>query len=155
MPKTLFISHSTQDDAVVDQLADALEAAGFSTWVDHRNGIKPGDASWDAAIRKAITDADAGLFVMSSRSLGSTICAAECLLVRELDDPLYVLRLEAVPPETIWLYIKMIQYADISSDLHTGTQVLIRASCGESGEGLPAALRTRFTGRETLLQYLP
>jgi hypothetical protein len=109
MSKKLFISHSTKDDEHVNRIADALEGAGFNVWVDHRSGIPEGTPNWDRAIRRAIVDADISILLMSERSLASDICAAECLLVRELGDPLYVMRLEACRPENVWLYIKMIQ----------------------------------------------
>ncbi len=154
MPQ-VFISHSSKDDHAVDRLAEALERAGISTWVDHRHGIEPGAANWDAAIRSAIVAADAGIFVLSQAALESQICAAECLLVRELDDPLYVLRLSAVTPESVWLYIKMIQYADCATDFDAGVHSLIRALKGETAADLPAPLRAKFSGRETLRRYLP
>ncbi len=53
-PRSIFISHSTKDDAQVDRIAAALESAGFAVWVDHRAGIAPGTPSWDRAIRKAL-----------------------------------------------------------------------------------------------------
>lgn len=74
MKKQLFISHSTKDDAAIDDIAEKLEAADFQVWVDHREGIEPGTPSWDRAIREAIMLSDAGLFVMSPPSLESEIC---------------------------------------------------------------------------------
>lgn len=35
----LFISHSTQDDDIVSQIHDQLEASGINVWVDHEDGI--------------------------------------------------------------------------------------------------------------------
>jgi len=156
MPKkNIFISHSTKNDDQVDRIAQTLEDAGFEVWVDHRNGIEPGMPSWDKAIRQAIDIADAGLFVMSEESLNSDICGSECLLVRELEDPLYILKLEDVNPVNIWLYIKQIQYADISTDYDAGMNSLIRALDGETDADTPTAIRSKFTGESTLRLYLP
>jgi len=153
--QNIFISHSTKNDTQVNRIADTLEDAGFEVWVDHRNGIEPGTPSWDKAIRQAIDVADAGLFVMSEDSLDSDICGSECLLVRELDDPLYVLKLEEVKPVNVWLYIKQIQYADISIDYDAGMDSLIRALNGETAPDAPTAIRSKFTGESTLRRYLP
>ena len=152
---TVFISHSTENDAQVDRIAYALESAGLSVWVDHHNGITPGTPSWDRAIRQAIVSAHAGLFVMSEASLASDICGSECLLVRELGVPLYVLRLEDVRPASVWLYIKQIQYADLTRNFDTGMEALIAALNGEKVENAPQPLHSRFTGESILRQYLP
>lgn len=153
--KSIFISHSTRNDDQVDRIADALESAGFQVWVDHRNGITPGTPSWDKAIRQAIEDADTGLFIMSEAALASDICGSECLLVRELGDPLYVLKLEDVKPASVWLYIKQIQYADLTHDFDAGMGLLIRTLHGETDKNAPQALRSKFTGESVLRQYLP
>ena len=130
MTRQLFISHSTADDSAVDRLAPLLEAAGITLWVDHRHGIEPGAPNWDSAIRGAIAASDSAALLMSPQSLASDICAAECLLARELRKPLYVLLLEPCPPEAIWLYIKMVQYADLSADFDAGAAALIAALDG-------------------------
>ncbi|MBW7880991.1 MAG: TIR domain-containing protein, partial [Anaerolineae bacterium] len=153
--RTVFISHSTTNDAQTDRIADALEHAGFSVWVDHRNGIKPGTPSWDKAIRAAIEDADVGVFIMSEAALASEICGSECLLVRELGDPLYIVKLEDVKPSSVWLYIKQIQYADLTKNYDEGIESLINALNGKPTANSPQALHSRFTGESTLRQYLP
>jgi tetratricopeptide (TPR) repeat protein len=150
----IFISHSTTDDAAVDRIADQLEAAGLSTWVDHRKGI-PLAQQWDPAIRKAIADCSVMVFVMSPRALASDICGGECLLARELGKPLYVARLEDCAAEDIWLYIKQIQYADLVTDFDGGVGLLIEALQGGSGEDLPTATQGRVTGGDTMRQHLP
>ncbi|MGQ9890058.1 MAG: TIR domain-containing protein, partial [Aggregatilineales bacterium] len=153
--KEVFVSHSTKDDARVDHIADMLEAVGFEVWVDHRNGIEPGTPSWDAAIRRAIAEADAALFVMSEAALASEICGSECLLVRELSTPLYVLKLEEVASVNVWLYIKQIQYADLAKDFDAGMNALIKTLKGEKVAGAPQALHSQFTGENILRRYLP
>ncbi|MDX2078492.1 MAG: toll/interleukin-1 receptor domain-containing protein [bacterium] len=155
MPKTIFISHSTLDDAQIDTIATALEATGHTVWVDHRNGITPNDSNWDKTIRKAIAQADAGVFVMTETALKSDICGSECLLIRELNKPLYVLRLEACQPENIWLYIKQIQFADLVTNFEAGIKSLLGAIEGNTAKNMPTQLLAQFTGRETMRQYLP
>ncbi|MGQ9887196.1 MAG: TIR domain-containing protein [Aggregatilineales bacterium] len=99
----------------------------METWVDHRQGIEPGTPNWDKAIREAIAGCNFGLLVMSPRSLASDICAAECLLLRDLGKPLYVLLLDTCPPATIWLYIRLIQYVDGRADLAAAVSRLLGA----------------------------
>ena len=154
-PKTIFISHSTTNDTQVDRIAETLERAGFNVWVDHRSGIKQGTPSWDNAIRKAIVGADIGLFIMSEASLASNICGSECLLVRELGRPLYVLKLETVKPENIWLYIKQIQYGDLTKQYDAALDALIATLNGQEVKDSPQPILSKFTGEATLRQYLP
>ncbi|MDX2075299.1 MAG: toll/interleukin-1 receptor domain-containing protein, partial [bacterium] len=153
--QTIFISHSTKDDDHINRIADTLQQAGHTVWVDHRNGIMPGTPSWDKEIRMAIKNADVGVFIMSENSLDSGICGAECLLVQELKKPLYVLRLQDCKPENIWLYIKQIQYADLVKNFDTGMNAFLGALGGATGAELPTPYLTTVTGRDTLRIYLP
>jgi len=153
--KTIFISHSTKDDAQVDHISDSLIKVGHTVWVDHRNGITPGTPSWDKAIRDAIKSADVGVFVMTEHALESDICGSECLLIRELNKPLYVLRLQACKPENIFLYIKQIQYADLVTNFEAGIQTFLDVLGGDIAQNLPTPTRAKITGSETMRQYLP
>lgn len=156
MSKTIFVSHSTTDDPQIDKIATALQAGGHVVWVDHRNGITPQDSNWDKAIRSAITQADVGIFVMSEAALASDICGSECLLIRELNKPLYVLRLSPCKPENIWLYIKQIQYADLTVQFEAGINSILSVLAGDaSTDHQPTHFLAQFTGRETMRQYLP
>lgn len=151
----IFISHATANNAGADQLAAALEAAGFSTWVDHRGGIEPGTGNWDRAIREAIGACSAVVLLMTPKSLASDICAAECLLALEIGRPLYIAYYEVVPPDAIWLFIKLIQYADLRSDFAAGADQLIRVLRGDPAADLPRPVRSRIIGAETMRAYLP
>jgi len=153
--KMIFISHSTKDDAQIDHISESLTKAGHGVWVDHRNGITPGTPSWDKAIRDAIKNADVGVFVMSEHALESDICGSECLLIRELNKPLYVLRLTVCKPENIFLYIKQIQYADLVTDFEAGMQTFLDVLGGGIAQNLPTPSRAKITGGETMRQYLP
>jgi hypothetical protein len=120
----IFISHSSKDNAAVDRIAEKLETAGLTTWVDHHNGVSLGQG-WDTSIRDAILNCDIGLFVMTPQSLNSDLCASECLLLRESGKPLYVVKLEDCAPGDIWLYIKQVQYVDLVEDFNHGMKLLI------------------------------
>ncbi|MCL4252681.1 MAG: tetratricopeptide repeat protein [Anaerolineae bacterium] len=155
-PKNIFISHATKDDVITDSVAKQFQDASHITWVDHHGKIPPGTPDWDEAIRKAIVACDIGVLVMTENALTSRICRAECLLVQQLGKPLYIIHAEKCKPENVWLYIKMIQYADITApNFDRGMTDLIRAINGETDPELPTAFYPQLTGRETLSQYLP
>ena len=73
----VFISYSRRDKDFVVRLHDALKRAGRDVWVDWE-GIPP-SAEWMREIHAAIEDADAVLFVISSHSAASPVCAQEVL----------------------------------------------------------------------------
>ncbi|MBC8099849.1 MAG: toll/interleukin-1 receptor domain-containing protein, partial [Armatimonadetes bacterium] len=144
---TLFISHATLDDTAADRFAAVLNAHGVTTWLDHQGGIPPGTSDWDAAIRAALIDCTAAVLLMSPSALASKICAAECVTLLEMGKPLYVAYLTtAHQPSDIWLFIKLIQYADLRANFDDGAQRLIRVMRGERDAALPTALRSKFTG---------
>ncbi len=66
---TLFISHSSQDDAFVRDLRAALADHGQAGWIDSRE-LRGGDPLW-AEIQKAIDDASAYAVVVSTDALQS------------------------------------------------------------------------------------
>lgn len=154
MPQSLFISHVTADNEAADRLHDLLVVEGFTTWIDHKEAIPLGE-DWDRTIRKAIPACDAVVLMMSPESLKSDICQAECLLARELSKPLYVLRLSEVPPESVWTYIKMIQYADLARDFEGGAGRLIRTLKGDRGDDSLQAVSATLTGIGQLRESLP
>lgn len=65
----LFISHSSQDDAFVRELREALELHGQGGWIDSRE-LRGGDPLWPV-IQKAIEDASAYAVVVSTDALQS------------------------------------------------------------------------------------
>ena len=154
----IFISHASKDDVDADRVAAGLQAAGFATWVDHQHGIEPGMPNWDRAIRAALPECTAAVLVMTSRSLASDICAAECITIRELSKPLYVAYLDTVKPDEIWLYIKMIQYADLRGDFDAGMQAIVRVLKGKTDEirpDDPTPIRGKVTGYDVMREHLP
>jgi WD40 repeat protein len=73
----VFISYSRRDKDFVVRLHDALQQAGRNVWVDWE-GIPP-SAEWMREIYAAVESADAVLFVISSHSAASHVCAQEVL----------------------------------------------------------------------------
>jgi tetratricopeptide (TPR) repeat protein len=153
--KQIFISHATKDDALINQIIGVLERAGFTVWVDHDGGLTPRDENWDKSLREAIKNSHAGIFVMTENALQSAICGAECLLVQQLKKPLFVIHAENCKPENVWLYIKMIQYANIVDNFDVGMNALIRAMNGDTTKGLPTAYTPQITGLDVMTGNLP
>jgi WD40 repeat protein len=71
----VFISYSRRDRAVVERLAQALEARGRTAWVDWAD--IPPTAEWMAEIRDAIEASDTVVVVLSPDSVASPVCGEE------------------------------------------------------------------------------
>ena len=65
----IFISHVERDAAIMQQIADGLEAAGYSAWYFERD-VLPG-TSYLIQITQAIEQCDALVMVISPNALGS------------------------------------------------------------------------------------
>lgn len=70
----IFLSYAKEDKALVDDVYRYLRAEGLTPWMDkpptpfEGEGIKPG-SDWDAAIRRALDDAEVVLAFLSKRSI--------------------------------------------------------------------------------------
>jgi hypothetical protein len=82
---TLFISHSSHDDAFVRSLQQALGDLKQDVWIDSRE-LRAGDPLWPA-IQKAIEEASAYAVVVSPDSLQSNWVGKE--LRHALEDELF------------------------------------------------------------------
>lgn len=122
----LFISHATKDDAQVNIIADALDAAGIATWVDHRKGILAGDR-FNRVIQAATEEASAGIFAMSSASVNSDYCEAEWTRLLQLNKRLYVILLEKLDFKAIPLPLSPISWVNYARDGEAALQELINA----------------------------
>ena len=71
----VFISYSRDDLDFADQLAAALQIAGFDPTID-RQGISGGEA-WQQRLGNLILEADTVVFVLSPSSARSEVCAWE------------------------------------------------------------------------------
>jgi hypothetical protein len=71
----VFISYSRDDLDFADQLHAALRICSFDTSID-RHAIAGGE-EWKQRLGNLIREADTVVFVLSSSSAGSTICAWE------------------------------------------------------------------------------
>jgi hypothetical protein len=82
LPKTsIFISYARADVQFADQVSNALQEAGFTTWVD-RNQLPAGEQWWQN-ISRAIADCAAVVVIVSQSSVGSEMVAQELQLAEK------------------------------------------------------------------------
>ncbi|MEP7293468.1 MAG: TIR domain-containing protein, partial [Chloroflexota bacterium] len=124
------MSHATADDKRVDVLCQRLNTAGIETWVDHQNGLIPGD-HFNHKIQNAINSCAAGLFVLTPNSAASNYCEAEWMRLIALKIPFYVALLDSVPLSDFPLLLGTIQYADLVKGYDAGVNAMIRAIGGK------------------------
>src|SRR5918997_720945 len=94
---SVFISHSSQDRAVTEQVAERLRAAGFAALFvdfDPEQGIAAG-RHWERELYVQLRRTDAVVFLASEASVASRWCFAELSLARSLGRPVFPLRLQA------------------------------------------------------------
>jgi serine/threonine protein kinase/tetratricopeptide (TPR) repeat protein len=120
----VFISHSTTDDVIVRRVYEALAAAGINAWVDHINGIGPGDR-WPQQIQKALNACERGLLVLSPNSALSDVCRSEWNTLLTLKKQLNVVLLAPVSPEDMPFELNTIHYVDLSQDFEVGMARLV------------------------------
>ena len=125
----VFIAYCKEDIAAAGQLYDALNAAGFSPWMDTRK-LLPGQ-NWPRAIESAIEDSDFFIACFSTNSVrkkggfqAEIRCALDCARRLPLDEIFLVpVRLnECAVPRSIqaeWHYL------DLFPDWQRGVRNLV------------------------------
>lgn len=78
MTSTVFLGHATEDAPIATRLAAGLQEIGISTWLASERIVA--GQSITAVIGKAIQDADAVVFLISSKSSGSRWLLTEIAL---------------------------------------------------------------------------
>jgi len=133
----VFIAYAKEDTAAASQLYDALEAAGFSPWLDIRK-LLPGQ-NWPRAIETAIENVDffiAGFSSNSVRKKGGFQAeiryALDCARRVPLDEIFLVpVRLdECAVPRSIQTEL---QYLDLFPDWQRGVRKLVAMMRRELG----------------------
>ena len=124
----IFISHSSTDAVFVQRLAADLQAVGVPIWVDHQK-LKPGTRNWAKAIRAALTQSHALIYVGSPQAQESDYVQDE-LSIAEMEG-CTLLAAWAVGEDGRWLdcvplgYGKL-QYADMrAANYKTGLRDLL------------------------------
>lgn len=124
----IFISHSSDDNAITAEIADSLTAADLRVWVDF-DGVTPGD-SWYDQIETRIRDCDVFLLVWSHAARRSRWVRKEMLSAIEQNKPLRVVR---VDDEPLGLAIVDVQHIDLTTDQDGGIRRLV-ANLRRTGE---------------------
>jgi hypothetical protein len=93
---SVFISHSSRDRAVTEQVVERLRAAGFAALFvdfDPEQGI-PAGRDWERELYAQLRKTDAVVFLASEESVTSSWCLLEVGLARSLGRPVFPLRLQ-------------------------------------------------------------
>jgi WD40 repeat protein len=126
----VFVSYSRRDSEFVHALAADLEQRGKSVWID-TEGIGDGEVFPDA-IRHAIEQADAFLFVITPESVASTYCETEVEYALELHKRVVPVLREPVPDEQLPEAIRVRNWVPFTPD----------ADAAVASERLVAAINT-------------
>jgi len=94
MSADVFISHSSQDKVVADQMCAFLESAGLRCWIAPRN-IKVG-TDWGVGIMEGINHSTIAVLILSSRSNDSGWVQSEVVQVVRREMPIIVFQIEDV-----------------------------------------------------------
>lgn len=95
----VFVSYSRRDGEFVQRLVDGLVERGKDVWVDVA-GIRDAEV-FPAALRGAVEQSDAFVFVISPDSVASDYCEQEVEHATELNKRIVPLLLRPVPDETV------------------------------------------------------
>src|SRR3954453_6723223 len=93
---SVFVSHSSRDRVVNEQVVARLRAAGFAALFidfDPDHGI-PAGRTWEHELYAQLRRTDAVIFLASQASVASHWCFAELSLARSLGRPVFPLRLQ-------------------------------------------------------------
>ncbi|MXX50496.1 MAG: toll/interleukin-1 receptor domain-containing protein [Chloroflexi bacterium] len=127
----IFISHSNQDNALIEPIVTRLREADWRIWIDYEN-IR-GGAEWLCEIEAGIARCHAVLVILSKSSAGSAWVKRECLYAFQLQKPLLV---ALVADVLIPLHLINLQYCDLRAP--QGMSKLLdslRALSAEGGAG--------------------
>lgn len=108
----IFISHSTVDDKLVNEIQRFFQKYSLKTWIDHLD-IFPGD-NWNDAIQKALQNCYCGLLILSSSSYNRLECINEWRTILDLGKSLYVILVEPLPADKYPYRLRTTQYVDLT-----------------------------------------
>src|SRR4051812_6740483 len=131
---SVFISHSSRDRAVTEQVAERLRAAGFAALFvdfDPEQGISAG-RNWERELYTELRRTDAVIFLASEASVASSWCLLEVGLARSLGRPVFPLRLQ---PGVALPLLADVQWTDLGD----GDSGVARMLAGLRSAGLDPA----------------
>ena len=133
----VFIAYVSEDAAIAEQLSEAVEAAGFSPWIDFRR-LLPGQ-NWPRALEHAIETSDFFIACFSSNSVNNKggfqaeiRYALDCARRVPLDE-IFVVPLRADDCRVPRSIQRELQYIDLFPDWQRGIRRLITMMRREVG----------------------
>lgn len=112
---SLFISHSSRDQAAAQRLHQWLRHAGYQALFldfDPSDAI-PAGRRWEAELYAQLRRTDGVIFLASADSVASRWCFAELSLARSLGHPVFPVRLDTA----VWLdLLQDVQWVDLTAD---------------------------------------
>jgi WD40 repeat protein len=121
----VFISHSTDDNAIADEVRARLEAQGFpAPFLDYHpeTGI-PAGHDWEHDIYRQLKRAAAIVYLGSNKAAESKWCFAELAFARSAGRPIFPLRIEG---EAGHVLLAGTQWTDFRADKEEGYRRLFR-----------------------------
>jgi WD40 repeat protein len=115
----VFVSYSRRDSEFVHSLASDLEQRGKSVWID-TEGIGDGEVFPDA-IRHAIEQADAFVFVITPDSVASTFCETEVSYAEQLQKRMVPVLREPVEDDGLPEAIRVRSWIPYTPDVDAAT----------------------------------
>ncbi len=117
--RRVFISYSTRNRKLVEQLQDDLGSLGHTVWFDRELQSRGGQSWWDAILEQ-IRQAELFIFALTPESLASEPCSREYGYAAALNKPILPVRLvpmktDILPPAL--LQIQWVDYLDKSTAL--------------------------------------
>jgi len=114
MPSTVFISHSSKDQAIADTICDHLESAGIECWIAPRN-IEAG-SDWTKGIMRGIANSRALVLVFTAHANDSEHVAREVAKAFSMGLAVIPFRLEAIKPgESLGYFLETVQWLDATN----------------------------------------
>jgi hypothetical protein len=114
----VFISYSRKDGDFAEDLVAALEACGFTPYLD-RHDVAPGEP-WEERLERLILEADTVVFVLSPNSVASERCEWELEKTEQLGKRILPVVQRTVPEETVPQRLRRLNYIFFSEGHHFG-----------------------------------
>lgn len=111
MEHDVFISYASEDQAAADAICVALEQAGYTTWIAHRDN-NPG-TPYGANIIAALRACRALVLVYSEKASQSTFVLSEVENAKHFNKPMIPIRIQNIElSDELRLYISRIHWLD-------------------------------------------
>ena len=127
MSRDVFISHSSDDKDIAQNICAELEERGIDVWIAPRD--IPAGRPWDEAIIDAIQSANGVLFLLSENANQSKQTKREVQIADESDKPIIPVTIDgSEPSERFKYYLATIQWIEVEAPpTETEYEIITRA----------------------------